>query len=540
MRQSRIVKVPLPQKGVTKAKSGVNQITYVYYYTAIFRNGDGKPDNKRVSIGRYLESEDLMIPNDNYYKIFGTDKIQDEVNALNISEILRIGEFVLFDKIAGDIGIAEIIDNVFGDEANEVLTTTMFMLCNNKASMYLEDFHKENYTYSSRPINASSRLYKSIDFDKRFAFFKQWIGLNNADEYNAYDVTSISSYSNSSELTEYGYNRDGENLAQVNLGVFFGEKSRLPKYYNCYSGSITDKTYLPYIMQGTRELGIKISRFILDKGFISKHNIEYMIENELDFIICTNETIKVKEYVFRNIDDVKNPENYILAHSTYGKPVRYDENVNIHIFHDSEKAAGSEKDFYARIAMHENELQQLKVLDRKTARKYKTYFNITIKKDESFTYEKDYCKIKEAHKLIGYFACLVSEAGLSSEEVIEIYRRKDGVEKYFDNHKHFADGKRFRTHNDLTGQGKMFILFLSLIFKSYIDKTIGIHTKATLTEKKKTVYSVEKIMLELSRIKIITINGRTRLVQPITKKQRDILAWFKVSEKDVLDFVEKL
>jgi transposase len=293
-------------------------------------------------------------------------------------------------------------------------------------------------------------------------------------------------------------------------------------------------------MQGTEELGIKISRFVLDKGFISKHNIEYMLENGLDFILCANETTKVRECVIRNIEDVKDPENYILDHGTYGKPDKYDEKINIHIFHNSEKAASSEKDFYARIAMYENELQRLKTLDGKTARKYRNYFNITIKKDRSFTYEKDYGKIKEAHKLIGYFACLASEMELTSGEVIEIYRRKDSVEKCFDNLKHFAGGKRFRTHNDLTGQGKMFILFLSLIFKSYIDKIISLNTKATLTEKKKTIYSVEKIMLELSRIKIITINGITRLVQPITKKQRDILAWFQISEKDILDFVEKI
>ncbi|MCL1919187.1 MAG: transposase [Peptococcaceae bacterium] len=247
-----------------------------------------------------------------------------------------------------------------------------------------------------------------------------WVGRGNKDEYNAYDVTSISSYCNNSELAEFGYNRDGENLAQVNLGVFFGEKSGLPKYYNCYSGSITDKTYLPYIIQGTQELGIKISRFVLDKGFIRKHNIDYMIENELEFVICTNETTKVKDSVTRNIDDVKNPANYILGHSIYGKPDRYDENVNIHIFHDSEKAASSEKDFYARIAMYENELQQLKSLDGKTARKYKAYFDIIIKKDKSFTYEKNYGKIKEAHKLMGYFAYLSNVLELCSEEVIEI------------------------------------------------------------------------------------------------------------------------
>jgi len=35
----------------------------------------------------------------------------------------------------------------------------------------------------------------------------------------------------------------------------------------------------------------------------------------------------------------------------------------------------------------------------------------------------------------------------------------------------------------------------------------------------------------------ITINGETRLLQPITKKQKDIFGWFAIDEMAILDFV---
>ena len=42
-------------------------------------------------------------------------------------------------------------------------------------------------------------------------------------EYLAYDITSVSSYSELNDMTRYGYNRDGESLPQVNIAMLFGE-----------------------------------------------------------------------------------------------------------------------------------------------------------------------------------------------------------------------------------------------------------------------------------------------------------------------------
>lgn len=50
---------------------------------------------------------------------------------------------------------------------------------------------------------------------------------------------SIQDFGNYEDL-EWGYNRDKEKLPQINLGMYFGETSRLPVYYCTYPGSILD------------------------------------------------------------------------------------------------------------------------------------------------------------------------------------------------------------------------------------------------------------------------------------------------------------
>lgn len=65
-----------------------------------------------------------------------------------------------------------------------------------------------------------------------------------AVSYIALDITSISSYSQLMKSCEWGYNRDHENLPQINLCMLFGEESMLPVYQTAYTGSLKDVTTL--------------------------------------------------------------------------------------------------------------------------------------------------------------------------------------------------------------------------------------------------------------------------------------------------------
>jgi transposase len=80
------------------------------------------------------------------------------------------------------------------------------------------------------------------------AFFKLWTRERAGDRYLAYDVTSFSSYAKGIEDTEWGYNRDGDKLPQVNLGCYMGYESALPLFYVTYPGSIIDKSHMSCMM----------------------------------------------------------------------------------------------------------------------------------------------------------------------------------------------------------------------------------------------------------------------------------------------------
>ena len=68
---------------------------------------------------------------------------------------------------------------------------------------------------------------------------------------------------------------------------------------------------------------------------------------------------------------------------------------------------------------------------------------------------------------------LTTDFKLTSNEVLEIYRRKDVVEKCLDNLKNAIDMKRLRTHSTETSDGKIFIAFVSLILRSILENVIG-------------------------------------------------------------------
>jgi transposase len=75
---------------------------------------------------------------------------------------------------------------------------------------------------------------------------------------------------------ERGYNRDGEDLAQYNLGMFCDEYTRMPLYYNRYNGSLTGKANLAYVLANAKAVGIERVKMVLDGGFWSQECLSYL------------------------------------------------------------------------------------------------------------------------------------------------------------------------------------------------------------------------------------------------------------------------
>ena len=68
-----IIKVDIPKHKVFIAPSGINKIKYVYYILKSYRNKKGQPTGKTVSIGKYDEDTNKLIPNNNFFKYYDCD-----------------------------------------------------------------------------------------------------------------------------------------------------------------------------------------------------------------------------------------------------------------------------------------------------------------------------------------------------------------------------------------------------------------------------------------------------------------------------------
>jgi len=325
---------------------------------------------------------------------------------------------------------------------------------------------------------------------------------------------------------EFGYNRDHEDLPQINLGMYFGESSRLPIYYCTYPGSINDTSHLCHMMANNERLGIADCRFVMDRGFFSEENIKYMAKKGFMFILAMMNHHKI-------------PLNLINKYGTPLKSSRYDlgssgvqgivvENTdygfrcNIHLFYDDEKKADEERALRYKLAKFEEALNK-----GDNPKGAELYFVITEGNDSVRQIERNYDYIDSLRQRFGYFLIMTTDFAKTPADVLRIYRMKDVVEKSFDNLKNHLDMRRLRVHSAAAYEGKMFVAFVGLILRASVQNTL-----AEFLDKHRRM-SLETVFRELKKLKVIKTRNGLLLHNPITKKQRDILAAFGQSEEDI-------
>jgi len=116
---------------------------------------------------------------------------------------------------------------------------------------------------------------------------------------------------------------------------------------------------------------------------------------------------------------------------------------------------------------------------------------------------------------------LLSNKRIRGKEVLQLYRRKDVVEKFFDNMKHDIERKRLRIHTQETFEGRLFLDFLALIIYSRISSVMG---KEGINKE----ITVQELMYELKKIKLIRLGEKKMIVTEISKKQRELFQSFKI------------
>jgi hypothetical protein len=189
------------------------------------------------------------------------------------------------------------------------------------------------------------------------------------------------------------------------------------------------------------------------------------------------------------------------------------------------------QDLMRRIEVQESALRQLETLSSRQIKQYSRYFDIVKNDDMTFSFIRSYLKIDILAANNGFF-CLLTNTNINSSEALRVYKRRDVIEKSFDDIKNHIDMKKLHTHIDETTNGKLFCAFIALIAVSEITTKIrSVKDKIIRKMSNKTVIS------ELEKIKVITLSGTRRLINPVTKKQRLILEAFGLTEEDLKIYV---
>ena len=365
------------------------------------------------------------------------------------------------------------------------------------------------------------------------AFFQKQGRRRAEKEYWAYDITTISSYSETLNQVKWGKNKENDRLQQLNLALIFGEESNLPFYYRKLPGNIPDVKTVKHLLSELQLLGYDKVKLVMDRGFYSQDNINGLFQNHLKFLIAVKISLK---YVHGKLEESKDAlhswTNYNEKHELYavthtilwdyeqkrpykGDVIKEKRRCYLHLYFNSEKAADDAKRMNYYLTRLKSELDSKQELPEHQ-KDYRKYFTVKDTPVRGRKVVPNDAAIQEATKDYGYFALLSNEV---KEPIValDLYRNKDLVEKAFGNLKERLNFRRTLVSSESSLKGKLFVEFIALIYLSYIKKQMqdeGLFSQWTL----------QGLLDELDVIECLEAPGHSPTLGEITKKHLDIYA----------------
>ena len=194
--------------------------------------------------------------------------------------------------------------------------------------------------------------------------------------------------------------------------------------------------------------------------------------------------------------------------------------MKIHLYYDPDKAARDAEAVRLEVEKMAAELQEMEEPPVRNLHYDRYFFINRSSKDGTLSFRRNDKAINKALEQCGFFLIGETDFKKTTAEILDIYRRRDVVEKSFDSLKNDIDMKRLYIHSDAVAEGKTFIAFLALIVRSQMQNLL----QQFMYDNK---YTFKKILIEMNKARLIVASDRPggcRLLNPPTKTLRDIFA----------------
>jgi transposase len=444
------------------------------------------------------------------------------------------GATYLLDSIGEKLGITEDLKYCFPDTYKQIMSVAYYTILEDSSPLYRFEkwaaLHKHPYG-SDISSQRSSELFASMKEDSVKKFFRLQGRRRSEHEFWAYDITSISSYSEHLRQVQYGKNREDDRLPQINLALVFGEESNIPFYYRKLAGNIPDSKTVKNLLADLGNLGFSKVRLVMDRGFYSEANINGLYREHVKFLMSARMSLsfikKELEPVYENFRSFdRYSENYNLYTRTVaseweyagerprkGEVLREKKRIYIHYYFNIDRAAEEEKAFDRNLLALRRELESGERVQGHE-RQYEKYFDVvTISKRGTKASVKEDA-VKQAKRYFGFFALITNET-MDAIRALELYRNRDVVEKAFGNLKERLNMRRAMVSSEQSLDGKLFVMFVALIYLSYIKRQMQL---SNLFKD----YTLQTVLDKLDVIECFEHPGARLRVGEILEKQKEL------------------
>lgn len=537
-----------------------------YAYESVSRRVPGRknPVTEKTYLGKVDPETGKIIPKE-------SKKLPAE------EHVRKYGCVTVLDRIQSDLGIMDDLRECFPDIAENIMATAMAVAIDPTP---FDDIH---FTVDENGLKDRLRLRGNLsppvlsdmtkDLGQRLSamdsFFSHRAARMAADGTYAIDITSNSTYSEMGGYAEWGYNRDGEPLPQIEI-VLVTNAEGIPLAFQMLPGSIADVASLGSTVEWMESLGIW-GRLVADRGFENANNISSLLDRGIEFTIPANarempikklmtkarkvmkdsdsirrhegRTYRVAEYEV-GIADLEDGHRYVTRLDPTEKGYESENalfetcrRVKAFVILDPRKAADDMDSLMSAIERAELELEG--TVRRDPAKEFsklpafvRSHLDWNVDDDGVMHIERLQNSFSFDSNRAGMFVMLASE-GTGWEEMMSSYDTRDWVEKAFDVYKTDADGSRSRTGDPDRARARFFIKMLALIMRIHIQNRLRDHEREILSTKRKKDnvcgLTVNGLMRTLGTLMVIVSPGYVRLTPP-SKTVREIFSLFGLEE----------
>lgn len=555
------VRVPDAPGKITYRTKG--RTTYVEFEcNRVYNPGKKYTTVSRKTIGKLTDSEKLMMqPNENFIRFFPDSELPEERDRSARSCSLRIGTWVVINKIINDYKLVDILGRYLPDkDVGLLLDLAAYSIVeeDNRAQ------HYPSYAYTHPLFTTGMKIYSdakiseflhSMDQEVSVSFQNDWNeGRNHRERvYLSYDSTSKLCEAGDLRIVEMGHSKENVETNIFNYSIAYDTKNREPLFYELYPGSINDISQLKCMIDKTKGYGYKKIGFVLDRGYFSKENIYYLEDNGYSFVMMLKgKADLVQKWVLENKGSFEtNRACNIPNYQVYGKTIEKklfgtDERPRfIHLYHSSALEAAERGDVEKKInqltSFLNRQINQFREFGAGMETYFELYYDENARKGKGkekqkgtkkfVFFEEKMAVIELELRLCGYFVIVTSEK-MTAKEALEIYKGRDASEKLFLSDKTFLGNHCLRVNTDKSATAKVFVEFVALIIRNRMYNCLKDAMKEMA--KKVNYMTVPAAIRELDKIEMARqLDGVYRLDHAVTATQKTILNAFGMTDANV-------